>query len=165
MSKKTWETYEEVAQQILDDMAAEFGLVKVEGKQLLAGRNSGTEWEIDAKGLLGDSAMFVIVECRRHTTSRLKQEEAGALAWRILDTGAAGGIIVSSLGLHEGAAKVAASRNIISVTLGPNSTTRDYVLGFLNKVHAHTTETIQMKESGIVIKTNVETGEVERQEF
>jgi hypothetical protein len=39
------------------------------------------------------------------------------LAYRIIDTGADGGILVSPLGLQEGAERVAAAENIISVRL------------------------------------------------
>jgi hypothetical protein len=56
------------------------------------------------------------------------------LAYRIIDAGAAGGIIVSPLGIQEGAAKIAASENIINVQLDANSTATDFVMTFLNKV-------------------------------
>jgi len=50
MSQQThWRNYEEAAQYILGQMAAHFGLGRVEGKQLVAGV-SGASWEIDAKG-------------------------------------------------------------------------------------------------------------------
>jgi hypothetical protein len=53
MSQQTsWRSYEEVAQYLLGQMAALFGLGRVEGKQLIAGA-SGTSWEIDAKGAKG----------------------------------------------------------------------------------------------------------------
>jgi hypothetical protein len=47
MAKK-WQTYEEVAAHLLDEFAAEFGLSRVEGKQIVDGQHSGTKWEIDA---------------------------------------------------------------------------------------------------------------------
>lgn len=73
---------------------------------------------------------FIIIECRMYTTSKLKQEDVGALAYRIIDTGAAGGIVVSPLGLQEGAAKVAAAENIQTVYMDEDSTTTDYFLRF-----------------------------------
>jgi len=93
-----WESYEEVTAYLLDQIAERFGLEKVEGKQKILGLKSGTEWEFDAKGLAEDNEIFFIVECRRYTYSRLNQENVGAFAYRISDTGASGGIIVSPLG-------------------------------------------------------------------
>ena len=129
-----WCTYEEVATFLLNEMAAEFGLEKVEDKQKVLGLKSGTEWEIDAKGLLEQGHKFVIVECRRYTKSRLDQESLGGLAYRIDDTRASGGIVISPLGLHEGAKKVAYAENIISVTLDADSSSTDYVMKFLDQI-------------------------------
>ena len=112
-AEKAWRTYEEVAAYLLNRFAKEFGLKTVEGKQKIQGQ-SGAWWEIDAKGIReGNEA--IIVECRRHTTEKLKQEELGGVAFRVIDIGATGGITVSPLGLQEGAEKVAAAKNIISV--------------------------------------------------
>jgi hypothetical protein len=129
----SWRTYEEVAAEILDRLSEELGLSAVEGKQTLQGL-SGTAWEIDAKGFKQGSEAFVIVECRHHTTSRIKQEAIAALAFRILDTGAAGGLLVSPLGLQEGAQKVAASANIYSMILNAGATPQQFALSFLEKL-------------------------------
>ena len=149
--KKTWQSYEEVAQHLLNQFACQFELGRVEGKQLVPGE-SDTEWEIDAKGVSKNGEGFLIVECRRYTTSRLNQESMAALAFRIQDTGANGAIIVSPLDLQAGAKRVAAHANIQHVILGPKSTTADYVLRFLNQIFVGLTETISVKES-ISIKT------------
>jgi hypothetical protein len=132
--KKKWISYEEVAALLLDDIVQEFGLARVEGKQKVKGLRSGTSYEIDAKAIAADDSIFFIVECRRYTTSRQNQDKIGGLAYRILDSGAAGGIIVSPLGLQEGAARVASAENIHSVTLNESSTTTEYILRFLNQV-------------------------------
>jgi hypothetical protein len=129
-----WRTYEETATYLLDQFASRFGLSHVEGKQNLVGMESGTSWEIDAKGICQDGEGFIIVECRRYTTSKLNQEAIGGLAYRIIDAGAKGGIVISPIGLQEGAKKVAISRNIKSVRLTPESTPFEYVLSFLNEV-------------------------------
>jgi hypothetical protein len=104
---KAWETYEEVAAYLLNEIANEFGLQRFEGKQRVVGQRSGTTWEIDAKGIGEGNEIFFIVECRRHRTSRQNQGKVGSLAYSIGDTGAKGGIVVSALGLQAGAAKVA----------------------------------------------------------
>jgi Restriction endonuclease len=130
--KKEWESYEEVSAYLIDQFAAEFGLERVEGKQTIKG--TVTSWVIDAKGVSEGEDVFFIVECRRYTTSRSNQEKIGALAYRISDTGAQGGIIVSPLGLQSGATKIAQAENIHSVILDKNSTRTEYILKFLNKV-------------------------------
>lgn len=135
---KKWRTYEEVAIYLLNEFAKEFGLEEVEGKQKLKGIVSGTEWEIEAKGIAEDEEKFIIVECRRYTTSKLNQESIGALAYRIKDTGAKGGIIISHLGLQKGAQKIAKAENIIIVILNKNCTTKDYILKFLEQIKVGT---------------------------
>lgn len=129
------DSYEEVARYLLEQFAEEFGLDRVEGKQPVPGLISGTTWTIDAKGVEEDGG-DIIVECRRHTKVKANQEEMGGLAWRIIDTGAAGGIYVNPLGLQEGAELVAKAKNIIAVQLDPNSTPHDFVIGFLGKFRA-----------------------------
>lgn len=146
MSSKPWQSYEEVAQYLLDQFAENFNLGRVEGKQIIPGE-SGTEWEIDAKGVMDDGEGFIVVECRRYTTSRLSQESMAALAFRIRDTGAKGGMVVSPLELQSGAKKVAAHCNIKHVTLDPKSTTSEYMLKFLNQIFIGVTETITMSDS------------------
>jgi hypothetical protein len=146
---RKWKTYEEVAAYLLDQIAEVLGLEKVEGKQKIIGKRSGTTWEIDGKGVKGEGEGFVIIECRRYSKSKQKQEQVAALAYRIMDTGAQSGIIVSPLGIQEGGAKIANSENIQTVTLDENSTTTDYVLKFLNRIFAG----VSIKGEGTVSAT------------
>lgn len=134
MAGKKWESYEQVAQYLLDQFAAEFGLERVEGKQSVVGLRSGTAWEIDGKGIREGNTGFLIVECRRYTTSKQNQGKAGSLAYSIIDSGAEGGIIVSPLGFQVGAQKVAAAENIIPVKLNAGCSRYEYLMTFLNKV-------------------------------
>jgi Restriction endonuclease len=131
-----WQTYEQVAAWLLNQFASEFGLDRVEGKQDVAGQSTGTNWQIDAKGVREGDGGFMIVECRRYTKSRICQEEVAGLAYRIMDSGAIGGIVVSPLGFQEGASKVAASEGIFAVTLDPSSTPKSFSIAFLNKFRA-----------------------------
>jgi hypothetical protein len=131
---KPWFTYEEVATHLLDKFAHEFGLARVEGKQSVKGQRSQTTWTIDAKGVTECGEAFVIVECRRYTTKLQEQEKVGALAYRIIDTGAAGGIVVSPLGLQTGAEKVACAERIVSVQLNEDSTPREFSMRFFSKL-------------------------------
>jgi hypothetical protein len=143
----TWRSYEEVAAYLLNQFASEFGLERADGKQHVVGQRSGTTWEIDAKGVRQGDSGFVIVECRRYMSSKQNQEKIGGLAYRIIDTGAAGGIIVSPLGLQEGAERIAAAENIVSVQLNEDSTQHEYVLRFLNKIMIGIHDTLSFKES------------------
>lgn len=83
----------------------EHKLDSIEGKQKLVGRDTGTEWEIDAKGVVEGGDGIVLIECRRYTTSKQNQEKIAAIAYRIYDTKAKGGIMVSPPGLQAGAKK------------------------------------------------------------
>jgi hypothetical protein len=135
LKQKAWRTYEEVAQDLLNRFANEFGLKFVEGKQEVQGQL--TDWEIDAKGVVEENAEgtegFLIVECR-HRSRKRTQAEVAQLAFTISDTGAAGGIIVSPSGLQKGAAKIAAGKNIIAVRLSKTSTASDFALQFFDKL-------------------------------
>jgi len=129
---KDWQSYEQVAAYLLNRLANELGLEEVEGKQKLPGA-SGTEWEVDAKGLLEGREAFVVIECRR-TRARQSQSKVAALAYSIQDTGGAGGIIVTPIPLQTGAAKVAQAANIQHVLLDINSTPENFAIQFLNKL-------------------------------
>lgn len=129
---KSWETYEQVATYLLNMIAKELGLERVEGKQKLAGA-SGADWEVDAKGITQGQEAFVVVECR-HTKARQSQSKVAALAYSIRDTGATGGIIVTSVPLQTGAQKVATTCNILHVQIDLNSTPEDFSIKFLNKL-------------------------------
>ena len=159
-----WETYEDVARYLLNEFAQHFGLGHVEGKQLVSGA-SGTDWEIEAKAVLADGSGFLIVECRRYTSSRLKQKDMGALAFTISDVGANGAIVVSPLDLQKGARIVAAHAGVVHVILRPDSTTTDYLLRYLNRVFAGISDTfgISIRESVVVEITHADgTKEIRR---
>jgi hypothetical protein len=152
-----WRTYEEVATEILGRIRNELGVSSIEGKHSITGL-SGTDWELDAKGIAQGSDAFVIVECRRHTTAKIKQEAVAALAFRIQDTGAAGGFLVSPLGFQEGATKVAASANIRSVVLNADATPEQFALRFLGNLFVGVTGVEARGELGCltaVVENNV----------
>ncbi len=128
--RKPWERYEEVARQLIEMMKADLNLASVDGKQNVSGR-SGVSWEIDAvaRRVSGDT---VIVECRR-TKGRLSQEDMAAVAYRVRDTGSAGGITVSPEPLQAGARIVAAAEGIEHIRLDADSTASDYVMELLGR--------------------------------
>jgi hypothetical protein len=57
-----------------------------------------------------------------------------ALAYVIRDVGAAGGIVVTPIGVQEGGQKIAEYEGIKEIHLGADSTKTDYVLEFLGQV-------------------------------
>lgn len=160
-----YDSYEEVAAYLLDQFASEFGLERVEPKQPIPGKESGTTWVIDAKAVREADGATIIVECRRHTKSKAKQEHLAALAYRIIDTQAGGGIYVSPLGFQEGAEKVAAARNIVSVELSPESTNTEYVLGFLNKIFVGIQDTMTLTDQAtcVIVRRNEDGGSQEEE--
>ncbi len=154
-SDTSWKNYEEVATFLLNQISREFGLERVEGKQQIGGQRSGASWEIDAKGVYADQVGFLLVEIRRYTTSRLTQEATAALAYRIHDTGASGGINVSPMGLQAGAKEVALAEGVHSVQLNAGSTNLEYVLRFLNKVM------LSQAPDSLVVSTTLVSGTLE----
>lgn len=151
-----WKNYEEVAVYLLDQISSELDLERVEGKQDVYGSHSLANWEIDGKGVNAEGEGFVIVECRRYTTSKQNQEKVAGLAYRIRDTGACGGILVSPLGFQEGAKKVAAAEGIQEVLMDANSTCTDYMLSFLNKVFLGASDTVAITDTVTVIVTRTD---------
>lgn len=132
--QENWKKYELAATSILNELAAHIGLARVEGTQKVPGLSTGTEWKLDAKGVTENGEALVVIECRRYLKSRPTQEDLGAIAYRLIDTGAVSGIIVTPLGLQEGAQKVAAAMNILSVRLDADATPQQFVLQFLGKL-------------------------------
>jgi hypothetical protein len=141
---KTWASYEEVARYVLQQLGKRFGLADVEGKQKVAGRHSGTAREIDAKGVRDGEASIVIVECRRYKR-RLTQEAVAAVAYRIFDIGAVGGITISPLPLQKGAAKVAEANKIEHVQLRPESTRELWIADIAKVIHIGATDSISVR--------------------
>jgi hypothetical protein len=157
----TWQSYEEVARHLLEQFANHFDLGRVERKQVVPGA-SGTNWELDAKAARRDSEAFLVVECRRHTTSRLSQEDVAGLAFRVSDVGANGAILVSPLELQAGAKIVAESAGVQHVILRADSTTTEYLMRHLNVVFLGVADTwsVGFTES-VTIHVTREDGSVE----
>ncbi|MGA4472918.1 hypothetical protein ACPA2M_08080 [Ectopseudomonas chengduensis] len=141
MSKPKWRSYEELAQHIIKELAAEFGLDDVEGKQTLPG-TSGTNWEIDAKGIRSRDFGVILIECKCYIGRSIEQGQMGTIAYQMKDIGAVGGITVSPLEPQEGARILAEHENITHMVLDPESTPENYLVKFLNKAFAKVTETI-----------------------
>lgn len=133
--KPEWASYEELGRILLEKWGDVLGLelARVEGKQKLVGK-SGMQWTVDAKAVRSGDEAILVVECRRYTTSRLKPEAIGALAYRISDVGASGGIVVTPIGVQRGGQLIAEAENIHVVHLDAETTTSGYLLQFLGNV-------------------------------
>lgn len=127
---QSWSNYEAAAISAISALRNELKVSKVEGKQTLTG-SSGPTWEIDAKAWCEDSENFLIIEARCHTSSGLKQEALAAIAFRVNDLGAVGGIVVSPLPLQKGAKLIAASSGIEHVLLSATSTPEHYLAEYM----------------------------------
>lgn len=135
---KKWESYEEVSRYLIDRVKESFDLIAVEGKQSIKGQRAKNSIEIDGKGVLCGNEGFLIIECKRHTSQNLSQDIVGSIAYRILNSGAKGGILVSPLSLQKSAILVAEAENIVHLQLGDSSTRENYIMRFLNQINIGT---------------------------
>jgi hypothetical protein len=142
-SQKKWERYEDVTRQLLLDIRDVLGLSKVESKQVIPG-NSGTEWEIDVLAYDINTDKLILVECKQRTNSNLTQSLVGGFAYTIKDTNADRGIIVTTIGLQEGAEKIAAYEKIslIKLTIDITNNSEDYIAKLSNQIFLKVTDTI-----------------------
>ena len=129
----TWQSYEEVARFLLQKLSDRLGLglEGVEDKQKLTGE--ATDWEIDGRGVGTEDGAVIVIECRRLTTSKVKQNAVAALAYSIRDLGASGGIMATPIGVQRGGQRIAEREGIKVVRLAADSTTENYLLEFLGK--------------------------------
>jgi hypothetical protein len=134
MSKES-DWYEQVTRTILHACREQLGYKEVRPKGRIPGE-SGTQWEIDATCYLLENDGMILVECRRHTTKPIDQEQVGGLVFRIIDTGAKGGLLVTPLGYQEGATLVAKARKVTLATLNADATEREYVLKVAERLFA-----------------------------
>ena len=133
LEPKSWKSYEELASHILSHFADIVGISSVQAKQRLQGQ-SGTCWEIDAKGICSDGAGFLVIECKERHSSRLNQDIIATLAYKVQDVGAAGAVIITSIGLQKGAKKVASKKGFHIVYLPKESAFEDFVARCGNRV-------------------------------
>jgi hypothetical protein len=144
-SPVAWRTYEGIARHLLNELRARLGLSAFEVKQNVTGQ-SGTTWEIDAKGIRNGDEGFVIIECRGYPNGRVMQEEVATLAYRIWNSGAAGGLVVSPLDLQASAKLFAAHEEIVEIQMVPARTTTDFLVKFLDQIFVRrSTSLIRLK--------------------
>jgi predicted helicase len=137
MSKKKLQSdnYEDLTRQILNDerVRPDLGLARVEPyKHNFPGKRTGTSWEVDAFGYDLDGGL-ILIECKYYGTRKLNQNQLGGFAYTIQDTGAKRGIVVTTLGLQDGAIKVAKAENITLIRLDYSSNDENFTVHIVNR--------------------------------
>jgi Restriction endonuclease len=89
---------------------------------------------VDGKGVPAGADLIFVVECKHYPDRKVNQGTVAGLAWTIQDVGASGGIIVTPLGLQEGAEIIARHANVHTVLLTPESTPVTYVMRYLENL-------------------------------
>lgn len=145
-SIKKWCKYEDVVKQLIYDVRDFLEIGRVEGKQKIKGTLSSTEWEVDVVAYNARDEKLILVECKYRSHSKLSQEVLGGFAYRVMDAEADRGIIVTTIGLQEGASKVASASKIIELKLDPNSTSADYIAKIANQIFIKSTESIKIND-------------------
>lgn len=140
---QTWRTYEDAFRSIIAQHKDVFGLDSVEPIAGHAEGSSGHVWNIEVIGYTSGQLKMVIFEVRKKSRN-IEPEAAGALAYRIEDTGSDKGYFVTPLGrtLSEGAKKIAAFNEIGHIQLKVNSTPENYVMKYLNEFFVGLTATM-----------------------
>lgn len=140
-----YKTYEDAARALLSDVRSFLGLGEVTGEQKLAGR-SGTVWTVEGSAYDVSNERLVLVECKQRKTSALNQETIGGFAYRVNDTGADRGIIITTVGLQKGAKLVADAERITVIKLDYNATSENYIAEIADQLFLKVTDRIRVGE-------------------
>lgn len=150
-------TYEAVVRQILGNLRERLGVCEVRGPARYRGRRSGARWSIEASCHRVRNGALVLVECRRKTTSRVKQEEVAGFAYRVRDIGAAEGLMVTPVGYQRGARIVAGAERIGMAILNADATESEYFLRIADRLfrglRAGDIVSIGLRERALVRRT------------
>ncbi len=136
---KSWKKYEQVTSFILNklnDVKNELQLSRIEQKQRLKGK-SGNLWEVDAVGYDAVNGKPVPIECKLRSKDKIPQNALADFAYRIHDVGCERGIMVTTIGLQEGAKKIAITENIEIIKLNKNATADRFDLVLPNRGQHH----------------------------
>lgn len=137
--KHKWESYEDVARQLIDDIKEQLGLCRVNEGKFLFPKSDGGECEIDVSAYDISNEKLVLVECKRKKR-RLSPEEIHGFAYRIQQTNAKRGIIVTTIGLQKGARIAADAAKITLIILNGESTIDEYIARITQKLFLKTTD-------------------------
>lgn len=128
---KKWENYEQVAGQLLRDIKDRLSLSRIEPKQKRTG--DATDWEVDVVAYEAHTEKLILVECKL-LSYRVDQRTMGSFAYSIKDSGAKGGIFVTTIGFQTGARKIANKEKIAQIILRGDSDVDNYVAELMNHI-------------------------------
>jgi hypothetical protein len=139
-----WRKYEDAVRSIIAQHRDLLGLDSVELSPVKLEGKSGNTWNIEIIGYTAGQRKLVLVEVRRKTTRNIEPEEVGGFAYRIEDTGAEKGYMVTPLdrGLSIGAAKIAGYEEIGHINVSVEATPEDYIIQHMNSMFARSTEDV-----------------------
>ena len=150
-SREKGDKYENITRQLLLDIREKLGLSdKLESQQRIQG-NCGTKWPVDLLAYDINTDKIVLVECRYRSKEKLKQDsDLAGFAYRIRDTNADRGIIVTTIGLQEGAEKVAEYENItpIKLTIDIGNNSKNYIAELSTQIFEKGTE---LKHTSLIL--------------
>ena len=149
--------YEMEAQQVIDSLPPllqNLGIQEVKGKRGVEG-SSGVRWEIDAKGIVAGDSRFVIFECKS-SEKKISVCTVMHLAYRVKDTNALTGIIVSPACLTTPAKKLACYEGIHKIDLPVGCETNEYQVRFLNQVFVGVKSTIAVTSEANAVHFDLE---------
>jgi hypothetical protein len=130
---QSWRSYEDAFRSIVAQHQDVFGLESVEPIAGHVEGSAGHVWDIEVIGYTSGRRKMVIFEVRKKSRN-IEPEAAGALAYRIEDTGSEKGYFVTPLGrtLSKGARKIADFKQIGHIQLSVDSTPENHVMKYLN---------------------------------
>jgi predicted helicase len=137
--KKEWERYEDVARQLIDDIKSYLGLSLVNEDKRKFKKKDGGECEIDVSAYNISDEKLVLVECRKKKEP-LSQEEVHGFAYRIQQMNTSRGIIVTTIGLQQGARLAADGAKITLIRLGVHSTKEKYIAEIIQQIFVKVTD-------------------------
>lgn len=155
----TWQSYEEVARFVLRELRRALNIADVGPPAVLPGE-SGTTWHVDGTATRAPDGAALILECKRKVGRRLDQEAIGGIAFRVLETGVGGAIVVTPLPLQKGAEMVARAQGIQHVQLEPWSTSENYLARFLGQAFYGVTLTESVHVTDCVEATVIRGGKL-----
>ena len=104
-------------------------------------------WDIEVAGYKQGSRRLILVECKNRSRN-IEPEQAGGFAYRIEDTGAERGYLVTPLdkGLSKGAQEIADYEQIRHIQVARESTPDDYVMRCADNLFVGVSDTLRLTD-------------------
>lgn len=149
MTNPDWKNFEDVFRAILAMHMNFFELEKVEptSKPVPGHARKFKPWAIDVVGYRKGTKRLVLFEVKRRGRN-VEPEQAAGFAYRILDTEAEAGYIVTTMGrdLSSGAKEIADYEKIGHIQVEKDSTPDDYTMKIADNMFVGVTDTVKVSE-------------------